>query len=193
MRRTAAVVALICCGLAACGGGGDGGSPGAPSGGSGKGGPDGSAAEVEPAGVVDASVCPPLDEVAQRAGEDLGLTYAVDVDGELDCTYMSEDGDLRVMVHCEDYESVEAAVEDIDIRRTSVPGTAPYDGVAGEEGVIQDMQLSDPALETMGYRTIVRQGARICQSLWASDQAPETDQGAGLRQLLDYLMVTVVA
>lgn len=193
MRRTAAVVTLICSGLVACGGGGDGGSSGAASRGSDKGGPGESAAERAPAGDVDASVCPPLDEVAQRAGEDLGLTYAVYVDGQLDCTYMSEDSDLRVMVHCEDNESVEAAVEDIDIRRRLVPGTAPYDGVAGEEGVIQDMQLSDPGLESIGYRTIVRQGARICQSLWASDQAPESDQAAGLREMLDYLMVTVVA
>ena len=187
------MVALICSGLVACGGGDDGGSGAAAgSNGSDKGGPGGSTAEVAPAGVVDPGVCPPLDEVAQRAGEDLGLTYAVDVEGELDCTYMSEDG-LRVMVHCEDYESVEAAVEDIDIRRTSVPGTEPYDGVAGEEGVIQDMELSDPVLETIGYRTIVRQGARICQSLWASDEAPASDQAAGLREMLDYLMVTVVA
>jgi hypothetical protein len=191
MRRTATMVALIC-GLVACGGGGDGGSSGAPPGGSEKGGPDAGSEEVAPAGVVDAGVCPPLDEVAQRAGEDLGLTYAVDVEGELDCTYMSEDGAMRVMVHCEDYDSLEAAVEDIDIRRTSVPGTEPYDGVAGEEGVIQDMQLSDPGLETFGYRTIVRQGVRICQSLWARDEAPGPDQAAGLRGLLDYLMVTVV-
>jgi hypothetical protein len=193
MRRTAAMVALICGGLVACGGGGDGGSADTASGGSGKDGPDGGSAEVAQAGVVDPSVCPPLDEVAQRAGEDLGLTYATDLEGDLDCTYMSEDGDLRVMVHCEDYDSVEAAVEDIDIRRTSVPGTEPYDGVAGEEGVIQDMQLSDPVLETVGFRTIVRQGARICQSLWASDAAPESGQAAGLRGMLDYLMVTVVA
>ena len=193
MRRTAAVVALICGGLVACGGGGDGGSSGAPPDGSGKGGPDTGSEAVAPAGVVDPGVCPPVDDLVQRAGEDLGLTYGAEVDGTLDCTYMSEASDLRVMIRCEDFDSVEAAVEDIDIRRTAVPGTEPYDGVAGEEGVIQDMELSDPGLETQGYRTIVRQGARICQSLWASDEPRDAGQAAGLRELLDYVMVTVVA
>lgn len=194
MRRIAAMVALVGCGLMACGGG-DGGSTGgsAGSGGSGqKGAPGDPSEQVVPAGNVDPSVCPPVGELAQRAGEDLGLTYGVEHDDGFDCEYESEDSDLRVMVHCEDDESAEAAAADLDIRRTSVPGTEPYDGVAGDEGVIQNMELSDPMLETLGYRAIVRQDARTCQSLWATDEARDPEQMAGLRRLLDYVMVTIV-
>jgi hypothetical protein len=50
-------------------------------------------AEVTPAGDVDPTVCPPADEVGQRAGESLGLTYAAAIDGDVDCDYESEDSD----------------------------------------------------------------------------------------------------
>ncbi len=192
MRRMAAMVALTCGGLMACGGGGDGSSgEGAGSGGSSGKGAD--PEEVIPAGDVDPSVCPPVDDVAQRAGEGLVLTYGVEFEDSLDCTYESEDSDLRVMVHCEDEESAEAAAEDLEIRLDAVPGTEPYNGVVGDEGVIQNMELSDPGLNTLGYRTIVRQGARLCQSLWGTDEPRDPDQATGLRELLDHLMVTVVA
>ncbi|HET6950669.1 MAG TPA: hypothetical protein VFI47_09850 [Acidimicrobiales bacterium] len=148
---------------------------------------------MTPVGDVDPDVCPPVDEVAERTGEGLVLTYGVEIDDELDCTYESEDGDLRVMAHCEDYESVEAAAQDLDDRRRFVPGTEPYDGVAGDEAVIQNMELSDPGLRTMGYRTIVRQGARVCQTLWGTDEARDPDRAAALLGMLDYLMVTVGA
>jgi hypothetical protein len=146
------------------------------------------AAELTPAGDVDPSVCPPADEVGQRAGESLGLTYAAAIDGDVDCEYESEDSDLMVKSHCQDYESLDAAVEDIEVRRRYVPGTEPYDGIAGDEAVIQNMELSDPMLETLGYRVIVRQGVRICQALWATDAARDPDQDAGLREMLDYVM-----
>ncbi len=99
-----------------------------------------------------------MDEVGQRAGESLGLTYAAAIDGDVDCDYESEDSDLMVKGHCQDYESLGAAVDDIDVRRRYVPGTEPYDGVGGDEAVIQNMELSDPTLETPGYRVIIRQG-----------------------------------
>jgi hypothetical protein len=94
--------------------------------------------------------------------------------------------------HCQDYESLDAAVEDIDVRRRYVPGTEPYDGVGGDEAVIQNIELSDPTLETPGYRVIVRQGVRICQTLWATDDPRDPDQDAGLHEMLDYVTVTMV-
>ena len=194
MRRIAAVVALACGGLMACGGGGDGGLAGdaGRSGGSGKGSAGASPAELTPAGDVDPSVCPPVDEVGQRAGESLSLTYAVAIDGDLDCEYESEDSDLMVKSHCEDYASLETAVEDIEVRVKYVPGTEPYDSVVGDEAVIQNMELSDPMLETLGHRVIVRQGVRICQALWATDVPTDPDQEAGRREMLDYVMVTML-
>jgi hypothetical protein len=197
MRRIAAVVALVCGGLMACGGGGDGDSAGdaARSGGAGgKGSPGEAQEERTPVGDVDPSLCPPVSEVGQRAGESLGLVYAVrNEDGDVDCEYESEDSDLKVMTNCRDYASLDAAVQDIDIRRTSVPGTEAYDGMpVGDEGVVQNMELSDPGLQTLGYRTIVRQGIRICQALWATDSQRDPDQTAGLRGMLDYVMATIV-
>ena len=163
MRRTAAMVALMC-GLVACGGG-DGGSSGTAAGSSQKGAPEADAEEVTPAADVDSRVCPPVEEVAQHAGEGLVLTYGVEDDGVLDCTYESEDSDLRVMAHCEDEESAEAAAEDLDLRLTAVPGTEPYDGVAGDQGVIQNMELSDPGLATWATgrsSARARRSARAC-------------------------------
>ena len=193
MRRLAATVAFLGCALAACGGGGggSGGSGGADEA-SGKDDP-GSGGDAATA-VVDPSVCPPVDELEQHAGETLGLTYAAEVEAEgtLDCTYESDDSDLRVMIGCSNYESVEAAVEDLQLRLDIIEGTTPYDGIAGEQGVIQDMELSDPGLETLGYRAIVRQGPRICQALWSTDDVRDPDQQAGLGELLDYIMVTIV-
>ncbi len=185
MRRIAATVALVSCALAACGGGGSGGSGEAS-------GQDASGSGGE--AVVDASVCPPEDEVEQHAGETLGLTYGAEVEaeGRLDCTYESDDSDLRVMIGCENYDSVEDAVEDLQLRLDIIEGTAPYDGIAGEQGVIQNMELSDPGLQTLGYRAIVRQGPRICQALWSTDEIRDPDQQAALGELLDYIMVTIV-
>jgi hypothetical protein len=192
MRRIAVMLALVF-GLMACGGD-DGGSSGSgESNGSGKDGPSAEeATEVTVAEGVDPGVCPPVDDVAQRAGESLALTEGVLIDAQLDCTYESEDSDLRVMAHCEDFESVEAATEDVEVRLDYVPGTEPYNGVAGEGGVIQNMELSDPGLATLGYRTIVRQGVQVCQSLWATDEPRDPGQQEGLRGMLDYLMVTLV-
>jgi hypothetical protein len=196
MRRIAATVALVCGGLMACGGGGDGGSAGdaeRSAGSAGKRAPGEAPAELTPVGDVDPSVCPPVSEVGQRAGESLGLVYAVrHEEGDVDCDYESEDSDLMVKTNCRDYVSLDAAVQDIDIRRTSVPGTEAYDGVAGDEGVIQNMELSDPGLETLGYRAIVRKGIRICQALWATDEQRNPDHSAELREMLDYIMVTIV-
>jgi hypothetical protein len=193
MRRITAMLALVCGGLMACGGGdGDSLAGGEPNG-SGKDGPGAEeAAEVTTANGVDPSVCPPVDELAQRTGESLALTEGALNDDRLDCTYLSEDSDLRVMAHCQDFESVEAATDDVELRLDYVPGTAPYDGVAGEGGVIQNMELSDPGLATLGYRAIVRQGVQVCQSLWATDEPRDADQQAGLRGLLDYLSLTLV-
>ena len=139
-------------------------------------------------------MCPPVDELEQHAGETLGLTYAAEVEAEgaLDCTYESDDSDLRVMIGCSNYESVEAAVDDLQLRLDIIEGTEPYDGIAGEQGVIQNMELSDPGLQTLGYRAIVRQGPRICQALWSTDETREPDQQAALGELLDYIMVTIV-
>jgi hypothetical protein len=194
MRRIAVMVALACGGLVACGGGGHGGLAGdaARSGGSEKDSAGAPPAELTPAGDVDPSVCPPVDEVAQRAGESLGLTYAAASDGDLDCEYASEDSDLMVKSHCEDYASLETAVEDIEVRVKYVPGTEPYDSVVGDEAVIQNMEQSDPMLETLGYRVIVRQGVRICQALWATDVPTDPDQDAGRREMLDYVMATML-
>ena len=82
MRRIAETVVLVICALAACGGGGSGGS--------------GEASGQDAAGsggeaVVDASVCPPEDQVGQHARQTLGITYAAEVEakGRLD-------GPLRV-------------------------------------------------------------------------------------------------
>ena len=89
------------------------------------------------------------------------------------------------MIGCENYDSVEDAVEDLQLRLDIIEGTTPYDGIAGEQGVIQNMELSDPGLQTLGYRAIVRQGPRICQALWSTDEVRDPDQQAGLGELLD--------
>ena len=193
MRRIAAMLALSCGGLLACGGGDGGSSSDGEPNGSGKDRPSAEeAAELTTAEGVDPSVCPPVDDVGQRAGESLALTYGALVDNQLDCTYESEDSDLRVMAHCEDFDSVEDATDDVELRLDYVPGTEPYNGIAGEGGVIQNMELSDPGLATLGYRAIVRQGVKVCQSLWATDEPRDDGQQAGLRGLLDYLSVTLV-
>jgi hypothetical protein len=199
MRRIAATGALVCGRLMACGsggGGGDGGLAGEAegSGGAGGKGSPAEAGDLTPVGDADPSLCPPVSEVGQRAGESLGLVHAArNEDGDVDCTYESEDSDLRVMTNCRDYVSLDAAVQDIDIRPTSVPGTEAYDGLTvGDEGVIQSIELSDPGLESLGYRTIVRKGVRICQALWSTDDQRDPDQSAGLREMLDYIMVTIV-
>ena len=54
------------------------------------------------------------------------------------------------------------------------------------------MRLSDPMLETLGYRLIVRSGIRICQSLWATDEPRDPDQSAGLGEMLALLPLAAV-